>query len=56
MSNQESINPALEKLKLRFGEINKTGGKSSQRIVKKANIKTTTENKNINEVVSKLQA
>lgn len=56
MSNQEVTNPALEKLKQRFGDVSRTGGKGSQRIVKKTNIKTNTENKSINEVVSKLQA
>lgn len=56
MTNQEASNPALEKLKQRFGDITRTGGKGSQRVVKKTTVKTSTENKNINEVVSKLQA
>jgi hypothetical protein len=56
MSSQDVINQNIENLKNRFGTIARTGGSGSQRVVKKALTKPINENKNINEVVSKLQA
>lgn len=54
MTPEEQIIQNRQKLAERFGTINRTGGSGSQRIAKKNTSKTTSDDKNISNVVQKL--
>ena len=56
MPTEEQILQNRQKLAERFGTINRTGGSNSQRIVKKQSTKTSSDDKNISNVIQKLQA
>lgn len=56
MPTEEQILLNRQKLAERFGTINRTGGSGSQRVAKKATSKSTSDDRNISNVIEKLQA